>query len=168
MLKVVRNAAVGVILAAGMAFGQVAWEDMDLNTVSVSFPQRPKMKVSSESSPVGPITSQNYEVNGADYSLVVSTTRLPKVALAFRGAEALYKDAADALLKEHSGAQKVSYAAVNQGGTNGAELAFKTADGEQGKARFFLVGEKLMIAQATWKPQGQPLAQRFLDSFKVK
>lgn len=145
-----------------------AQHDLSLNPVKVSFPEKPKMKLSSESSPVGPIMSQNYELQGKDYNLVLSSTKLPSIALSFRGADDLYKEASEALLKEHKGATQTSFAPATIGGKSGAEMQFKGANGDQGRARFVLVGESLIVAEATWKDQAAAAeANRFFESMKI-
>lgn len=144
-----------------------AQHDLNLNPVKVSFPEKPRLKLSSETSPVGPIVSQNYELKGKDYNLVLSSTRLPSMALSFRGADDLYKEASEALLKEHKGARQLSYAPATVAGKSGAEMQFENANGDKGRARFVLVGESLIVAEATWKDPAAAEANRFFESMKI-
>jgi len=54
------------------------------------------------------------------------------------------------------------------GGRSGAEMCFKGCNGDHGKARFVLVGEKLVVAEALWKgPASQAEAERFLNSLAL-
>ncbi len=146
----------------------LAQHDLNLAPVRASFPEKPVMKVSSEATMVGPVTSQNYTLCCKDYNLVLSTSQLPTMALTFRSPDALYKDASEALLKEHSGAKQLSYQEAQVGGKCGAEMSFKGSNGDQGKARFVLVGEKLVVAEARWKtPASQAEAERFLNSLAI-
>lgn len=145
-----------------------AQHDLNASPVRASFPDKPVMKVSSEATAVGSVTSQNYTLSGKDYNLVLSTSQLPSMALTFRSPDALYKDASEALLKEHAGAKQLSYQEAKVGGKCGAEMSFKGGNGDQGKARFVLVGEKLVVAEALWKtPASRAEADRFLDSLAI-
>ena len=146
----------------------LAQHDLQGGPVRASFPDKPVMKTSSESTMVGSVTSENYTLSGKDYNLVLSTSQLPSMALTFRSPDALYKDASEALLKEHTGAKQVSYGSTSVGGRSGAEMCFKGCNGDHGKARFVLVGEKLVVAEALWKgPASQAEAERFLNSLAL-
>ncbi|MBX3169900.1 MAG: hypothetical protein KF760_21025 [Candidatus Eremiobacteraeota bacterium] len=145
-----------------------AQHDLNLSPVRASFPEKPVMRTSSESTVVGSVTSENYTLSGKDYNLVLSTSQLPALALTFRSPDALYKDASEALLKEHQGARQLSYQEAKVGGKSGAEMSFRGGNGDQGKARFVLVGEKLVVAEALWKnPASQAEADRFLNSLAI-
>ena len=142
-----------------------AQHDFNVAPVRVSFPEKPVLKTCSESTAVGSVTSENYTLKGKDYNLCLSTSQLPPMALTFRSPDALYKEASEALLKEHKGARQLSYKEAKVGGKSGAEMSFKGGNGDQGKARFVLIGEKLVVAEALWKtPASQEEADRFLDS----
>ncbi len=145
-----------------------AQHDLNVSPVRASFPEKPVLKTSSESTVVGSVTSQNYTLSGKDYHLVLSTSQLPSMALTFRSPDALYKDASEALLKEHTGARLLTYQEARIGGKSGAEMSFKGGNGDQGKARFVLVGEQLVVAEALWKnPASQAEADRFLNSLAI-
>ena len=146
----------------------LAQHDLNINPVRASFPEKPELKVCSESTLVGSVTCQNYSLAGQDYNLVLSSSQLPSLALTFRSPDSLYKDASEALLKEHRGARQLSYASASVGGKSGAELCFRSGSGEQGRARFVLVGEKLIVAEAMWKTTAsQAEADRFLNSLAI-
>lgn len=146
----------------------LAQHDLSVNSVKASFPDTPTLQRSSESTPVGPVTSENYSLCCKDYSMVLSTSQLPTMALTFRSPDSLYKDASEALLKEHTGARQVSFTSAQVSGKSGAELAFRGGNGDSGKARFVLVGEKLVVAEALWKnAASQAEANRFLDSVTI-
>ncbi|MBS2037174.1 hypothetical protein JST97_19460 [bacterium] len=143
----------------------LAQHDLEISPVRASFPDKPVLKTCSESTMVGPVTSQNYTWRGKDFHLALSTAQLPALALTFRSPDALYKEASEALLKEHSGAQQVSFGPASVAGQSGAEMRFKKNNGDQGKARFVLIGEKLVVAEALWSsPESQAEAERFLQS----
>ena len=142
-----------------------AQHDLNVAPVRASFPEKPVVKTCSESTAVGSVTSQNYTLQGKDYNLCLSTSQLPSMALTFRSPDALYKEASEALLKEHKGAKQVSYHETKICGKSGAEMSFKGCNGDHGKARFVLLGEKLVVAEALWKNSAsQAEADRFLDS----
>lgn len=145
-----------------------AQHDLNVSPVRASFPEKPVLKTSREATAVGSVTSENYTLCCKDYNLVLSTSQLPSMALTFRSPDALYKDASEALLKEHRGAKQLSYQEARVGGKSGAEMSFKGCNGDHGKARFVLVGEKLVVAEALWKtPASQAEANRFLDSLAI-
>lgn len=151
-----------------MSHFAAAQHDLNVSPVRASFPEKPVMKRSSEATAVGSVTSENYTLSGKDYNLVLSTSHLPSMALTFRSPDALYKDASEALLKEHQGARQLSYQEARIGGKCGAEMSFKGGNGDHGKARFVLVGEKLVVAEALWKtPASQAEADRFLNSLAL-
>jgi hypothetical protein len=158
----------GTFMCAGAAWGQLAWESMQMSQVKVSFPETPRYKMSSESTPVGPITSQNYIYAGQNYTLTANSAKLPSMVLSFRGAEALYGEAAKALLKEHGGAQQLSYQPLTLLGYPAAELRFRSKSGEEGRARFVLLHETLYTTQATWTGSPPALVDKFFDSMKLK
>lgn len=147
---------------------QVAWQSAKMAQVSLSFPQAPRCKVSTESTPVGSIVSQNYSYSATGLDLVANSSRLPSMVLAVRSADALYHDAADALLKEHNSATQTQWREVTQGGQPGAEMTFKVASGEHGKARFLLLDSTLYITQAVWTGPQPAAVDRFLDSLTIK
>lgn len=158
-----------VLLVTSAAFAEtVAWQNVPVSEVQVSFPDMPRYKLCSESSPVGPITSQNYSYSSDKVALVANSSKLPSMVLTFRSAEALYEDAADALLREHAGAQKLSMKPLQIMGQPAAELHFRTAGGEEGRARFVLVKDVLYTTQATWKGNTPAAVDRFLASMKAK
>lgn len=157
-----------ILLSWLLSHFALAQHDLEVSPVRASFPEKPAMKTCSESTAVGSVTSENYTLEGKDYNLVLSTLQLPSLAVTFRSPDSLYKDASEALLKEHSGAQQVSYGKATVGGKSGAEMRFKQRNGDQGKARFVLVGEKLVVAEALWKNQAsQAEADRFLNSLAI-
>jgi hypothetical protein len=157
-----------MFLSSLLSHFALAQHDLNASPVRASFPEKPALKTTSESTLVGSVTSENYTLEGKDYNLVLSTSKLPSLALALRSPDALYKDASEALLKEHVGAQQVSYGTATVGGKSGAEMRFKKDNGDQGKARFLLVGEKLVVAQALWKtPASELEADRFLNSLAI-
>ena len=146
----------------------LAQHDLTVSPVKASFPDKPVMKTSSESTMVGSVISENYTLNREDYHLALSTSHLPSMALTFRSPDALYRDASEALLREHAGAQQLSYGSTTVGGKSGAEMCFKGGNGDHGKARFVLVGEKLVVAEALWKgPASKAEAERFLNSLAL-
>ncbi len=155
------------LITTATVFAQGNWSEVSLAPVQVSFPESPKLKVSSESTPVGPVTSNSYELKAADYTLTAVRTKLPKIALAFRSPEALYEEAARSLQEEHAGAQQTAYQKVSVAGKPGAEVSFTLPGGEQGKAQFVLVGEHLVTTQALWKnAKGYANVERFFGSLK--
>ena len=157
------------LLASAAVWAEsVAWQSIPVSEVQVSFPDMPRYKLCSESSPVGPITSQNYSYSGDKLSLVANSSKLPSLVLTFRSPEALYEDAASALLKEHKGAQKLSMKSIQVMSQPAAELHFRTTEGEEGRARFVLVKDVLYTTQATWKGAAPPAVDRFLASMKPK
>lgn len=156
------------LMATAAAFAQSTWSEVSLAPALVSFPESPKMKISSESTPVGPVTSNSYELKTADYSLTAVRTKLPAIALSFRSAEALYEEAAKSLLEEHPGAQQTAYEKVSVAGKPGAQVSFTLPTGEQGKARFVLVDENLVTTQALWKDaKAYTNVERFFNSLAI-
>lgn len=156
-------------LLCGDALAQPIWHDLRLSPVSVAFPQKPRLKVTQDSSPIGPVTSKNYEFQGEKYHLVLSSTQLPSLAVTFRGADGLYEDASEALLKQYPQSQRVSFAPASVAGRNGAELNFTVNGQEQGLARFVLLGEQLLVAQAIWQNSASSKdSLRFLNSLRLQ
>lgn len=159
---------VHMALLLGWAWAQPPWHQLRLNPFQVAFPQKPQLKVTQEDSMVGPVRSDNYEFQGEDYHLVFSLTRLPSLAVTFRGAEGLYEDASGALLKQHRDSKVLRYGPLEFSGRRGAELQFSVGEREQGRARFILLGEQLMVAQAVWrKTASEREALRFLESVSI-
>lgn len=157
-----------VLLNGLLSHLALAQHDLENSPVRATFPQQPALKVCSESTVVGSVTSQNYSLAGKNYRLVLSTSQLPPMVLNFRSPDSLYKEASDALLREHSGAQQESFGVTTVVGKAGAEMCFKKSNGDNGKARFVLVGQKLVVAEALWSsPDSQREAERFLNSLTI-
>jgi len=156
------------LMTTAAVFAQGNWSEVSLAPAQVSFPESPKMKISSESTPVGPVTSNSYELKTSDYSLTAVRTKLPSIALSFRSADALYEEAARSLLEEHPGAQRTAFEKVSVAGKPGAQVSFKLPSGEQGKARFVLVNENLVTTQALWKnAKAYGNVERFFNSLAL-
>lgn len=167
MKKWVGVGFLGLMMAASAA-ADLAWQNMQMSEVKVSFPATPRYKMSSEATPVGPVMSQNYTYNGKDMALVANSSKLPSIVLTFRSAEALYEEAAKALLREHPGAQRLSMQPLQVLGHSAAELRFRVPSGEEGRARFVLVNDVLYTTQATWKGPTPQAVERFLGSMTMK
>ena len=158
--KLSRLVRVLLVLAitATAAFAQLSWPEKQLSALHVSFPGIPKFSMGSQSTPVGAVTTESYEFKGEGFSVAANAAKLPSAVLTFRSAEALYRDAAKALLEENEGSKQFEMSKLILFGLPAAELFFSNPTGEHGRARFVLVDETLYTIEATWKTQEAPPA----------
>lgn len=156
------------VLLATLVLAEEAWTECKVSSGSVSFPAAPKYKLMTDPSPVGTLTTHNWEYRASDVSLTANTVKLPPVALTFADAESIYEDAAKALVEDAHGKQ-LSYEKLTISGHPAAQVTYSTGNGQNGRARFVLVEDVLLTAVATWPGGSQPdSVEHFFSSLATK
>lgn len=156
------------LLTACIALADTAWTECKISQGTVSFPSKPHYKLSNDQSPVGVLTTHNWEYQGANLSLTANTVKLPSVAMVFAGPADIYQDAARALVKD-AGARQLSYEKMQISGHEGAQVRYQMPDGRMGCARFVLVDDTLLTTVATWPGSSTPGAvERFFASVATR
>lgn len=156
------------LLTACIAMADTAWTECKISQGTVSFPAKPHYKLSNDQSPVGVLTTHNWEYQGANVSLTANTVKLPSVAMVFAGPSDIYADAAKALVKD-AGAKQLSYEKVQICGHEGAQVTYQMSDGRMGRGRFVMVDDTLLTVVATWPGSSTPgTVQRFFDSVATR
>ncbi len=168
MLLTCARVFVVTLLLATFAMADDAWTECKVSQGKVSFPSTPSYKLSTDKSPVGTLTTHNWEYNSQGLHLVANTVKLPSVALIFAGPEDIYQDAADALVQD-ARAKQLSYEKVQISGHDGAQVTYQFSDGSYGRARFVLVDDTLLTTVATWPGSGTPQqVDKFFASLATK
>lgn len=155
------------LLLATLAMAD-GWKECKLSSGRIAFPEKPVYKLSTDSSPVGTLTTHNWEYRSEDVNLTANTVKLPGVALLFAGAEDIYADASKALV-EDARARQLAYDKLTIGGLPAAQVTYQLPDGQMGRARFVLVNDVLMTTVATWPGESQPQqVDRFFASLATR
>lgn len=165
LLTCVRVFVVTLLLAT-LAFAD-GWKDCKLSSGRVDFPEKPGYRLSTDASPVGTLTTHNWEYRSLDVSLTANTVKLPNVALIFAGPQEIYADAARALVQD-AGASQLGYQELTIGGLPAAQVTYRMADGGTGRARFVLVNDTLLTTVATWRGSEPQQVDRFLGSLATR
>jgi hypothetical protein len=138
---------------------------------SVEMPTDPKPSTLVTSSFIGDVTSHLFTSWEGNMKFTVDYSLIPGFALRFAGADTIYDHARGALLKQ-TWSKPVSFVDVTVNGKAGKQLVYDTppVPGKPelaGIASFFLVGDRLYVADAT-VPAGasEADAQRFLASLR--
>ena len=151
------------------------WKEFTLESrgLSVLMPGTPKRKEIHDKTFIGEITTDEYYVEDARDSYSVELTDLPGFAVTFSGSDEIYEHAKGALLKSTL-SKSISFSDVTLNGVKGKRLVYDTptkpAHPEmQGEARFFLVGDRLYIADAVVEMDGgDKKLNRFFSSLEIK
>jgi len=140
---------------------------------SIWMPGDPVLRDVDHKSMVGNVMEKSYTLITDSENYASSYTTLPKIAFSFLDNAALIKRAKKGFLKAY-GAREVSFQKIILGGMEGGELAFQiSSDNKEtttnGKARFYLVGNRMyvMMVTANGSPAGNALMDRYLNSFKI-
>ena len=140
---------------------------------SVEMPTNPVPSTLVTRSFIGDVTSHLFTSWEGNAKFTVDYSKIPDFALRFAGADTIYDHARGALLKQ-TWSKPVSFVDVTVNGKAGKQLVYDTppVPGKPelaGVASFFLVGDRLYVADAT-VPAGAPEADaaRFLASIRFE
>jgi hypothetical protein len=140
---------------------------------SVEMPTNPVPSTLVTRSFIGDVTSHLFTSWEGNAKFTVDYSKIPDFALRFAGADTIYDHARGALLKQ-TWSKPVSFVDVTVNGKAGKQLVYDTppVPGKPelaGVASFFLVGDRLYVADAT-VPAGasEADAQRFLASLRFE
>lgn len=126
---------------------------------SIVMPEKPKVSVETQSTPLGPVDSKTYlveETDGSVYSVTV--TELPSMALFFTGKQGVYERARHELMKKLGGRE------VSWNESKGL-LKYK-ADGKVGRAHLLVSDNKLYLVNGLTPRAELSDLQSFLASFR--
>jgi len=162
---------------ASIASGSAAppWDKLALNSVglSVLMPGTAAKKEIHTESFIGDITTEEYYVKNHRDTYSVETTDLPGFAVDFSGSDGIYDHAKGALLKK-TFSKTISFTDIVLNGTKGKSLVYDTPTKPnhpemQGEARFFLIDDRLYVADAVVEMDGaKEKLDRFFSSFQIK
>lgn len=174
MRKLTLSLLAFAILAAplpGLAADWVPFQSQD-GKFAVQMPTQPSEDTETTSSLVGNVVDSTFSSTSGDESFSVTYTDLPALAVAFGGSGTIYSNAAGSLLKDVLGKQS-SFNDATVAGQSGKELDYTAParSGEPpmvGKARMFLVGNRLYVVNATVPASGSEAdMDRFFSSFRL-
>lgn len=127
---------------------------------SVWLPSAPQKSVQSDDTPVGPVKSTTYEASKGESDFAVTVTKLPSVALIFKGEDSILDEARQDLLKQLGGEQ-------TSWDKSSGMLSYTTAD-KVGQAHLLISDSQLYIVNGITPKSDQGKLADFLGSFHTK
>lgn len=127
---------------------------------SVWLPSAPQTSVQSDDTPVGPVKSTTYEASQDGSQYAVTVTKLPAVALIFKGEDSILNQARQDLLKQLGGEQ-------TSWDKSSGMLSYTTAD-KVGQAHLLISDANLYIVNGIVPKSNQAKLGDFLSSFQTK
>lgn len=147
---------------------ELSWKffESESGRFSILMPGMPSFSSKESISPVGVIGEHLYCFENGVITVSASFTDLPGLAAIFGGWKRIYRESSRAFLDEVKG-QEVSAKNIALDAYQGKELIYQT-EKEYGKARFFLIGKRLYVLQASvpCDEKNRSLIDLYLDSFK--
>ena len=178
-----RRIVLTILVAAATAFfgptaigtSMPAWKKFELESkgLSVLMPGTPMKKEIHSKSFIGDITTFEYFVDDGLDSYSVETTDLPGFAVSFSGSKTIYEHAKGSLLKKTL-SKSISFTDISLNGMKGKRLVYDTPTKPdhpemQGEARFFLIGDRLYIANAVVEMSGgDGKLEHFFSSLDIR
>jgi hypothetical protein len=164
-------------LIASIATGSPGstWNKLELEStgLSVLMPGTVIKKEIHTASFIGDVVTEEYYVNDGRDSYSVETTDLPGFAVVFSGSDGIFDHAKGALLSD-TFSKAISFTDVVLNGANGKALVYDTPSKPDhpemhGEARFFLIDDRLYVADAVVEMDGaKQKLDRFFSSLAIK
>ncbi len=131
---------------------------------SIVMPGTPELHEKVHRSLVGAIQEHTYSVATGDGDYSIEFSDLPWAAVGLGGPGMIFRRAKEGLLRDNGGTE-TGFSAIELHEHPGRELSFRIPGKESGKARFFLVEQRLYVLVATASDPGN--VQKFLGSFAL-
>lgn len=132
---------------------------------SANFPAPPVETHHTDKTVIGAIGENIFTAKTPGGTYVVEYSKLPGIAVTFGGHHEIYGKAKKSFL-EKTGATEISYTDTTVGGEKAAQLVYKAANGNSGKAWFVLVHDRFYVINAN-SSKGSGSVDQFLNSFKA-
>jgi hypothetical protein len=159
-------------LGCGRGFSESDWKDLrpDGQKFSAKMPGEPKLKQQEASTGAGPITVNQYVVEGRSYAYIVGYTDYPAKAIEGANPEGMLDGGRDGALKNVRGAKLSKEEKIQLDGHPGRELHVDIPGKGKLVARFYLVKNRLyqlLAAGDDVTPEDKDV-RRFLESLTLE